>query len=91
MTAPAARREAAGVVIERHGLSERHACRLVGVSRSGYRAPPRPDRNAWLRVRLKELAEAPDSVRCATPVRLAASGGSCDQPQTGDPDTVRRA
>ncbi len=58
MSAPAARREAVGVAIERHGLSERHACRLVGLNRAGYRTPPRPDRNAWLRIRLKEFAEA---------------------------------
>jgi len=57
MSAPAARREAVGVAMERHGLSERHACRLVGLNRAGYRTPPRPDRNAWLRIRLKELAE----------------------------------
>lgn len=57
MSAPAARREAVGVAMERHGLSERHACQLVGMSRSGYRTPARPDRNAWLRIRLKELAE----------------------------------
>ncbi len=58
MSAPAVRREAVGDVIERHGLSQRHACRLVGLNRAGYRTPPRPDHNAWLRVRLKELAEA---------------------------------
>lgn len=40
-----------------HEISERRACALVGFSRSGYRAQPRPDRNADLRRRLRELAE----------------------------------
>jgi putative transposase len=57
MSAPAARREAVGVAMERRGISERYACQLVGMSRSGYRPPVRPDRNAWLRMWLKELAE----------------------------------
>ena len=39
-----------------HGLSQRHACRLLEVDRSTYRYEPRPDRNAQLRVALKEAA-----------------------------------
>ena len=42
MSAPAARREAVGVAMERHGLSERHACRLVGLNRG---APVKPARS----------------------------------------------
>jgi putative transposase len=42
--------------MEKHGLSERHACELNGLDRSSYRYEPEPDRNAQLRVRLTELA-----------------------------------
>jgi len=30
-------------MIERHDLSERRACRLVGLARDSYRHPPLPD------------------------------------------------
>ncbi len=30
-------------MIQDHQLSERHACRLVGLSRDSYRNPPQPD------------------------------------------------
>jgi transposase InsO family protein len=40
----------------RKGLSERRACRVVGISRSSRRYEPRPDRNAELKERLLELA-----------------------------------
>jgi putative transposase len=39
-----------------HGLSERTACKLLGVERSSYRYEPRPDRNAELRSELVKLA-----------------------------------
>ena len=39
-----------------HGLSERTACKLLGVERSSYRYEPRPDRNAELRSELLKLA-----------------------------------
>ena len=39
-----------------HGLSERTACKLLGVERSSYRYEPRPDRNAELRAELVKLA-----------------------------------
>jgi len=45
------------MTMTQHHYSERRACRLLGISRSGYRAPPPPDRNRELRVRLRELAE----------------------------------
>ena len=40
---PAARRQAVDRVMERHGMSQRRACRLVGLSRSmaQYRCKPR--------------------------------------------------
>jgi len=37
-------------------LSERTACKLLGVERSSYRYEPRPDRNAELREELVKLA-----------------------------------
>ena len=53
---PAARREAVMKVMERHGLSQRRACELVGLDRSTLRYRcRRPDESA-LRQRLRELA-----------------------------------
>lgn len=57
MVGPAARREVVGHLVSAHGLSERRACGLVQVGRSSVRYEPRPDRNVWLRERLRELAE----------------------------------
>jgi hypothetical protein len=37
-------------------ISERHACRLLGLGRSAHRYRARKDRDAGLRMRLKELA-----------------------------------
>jgi hypothetical protein len=37
-------------------LSERTACKLLGLERSSYRYEPRPDRNAELRSELLKLA-----------------------------------
>jgi putative transposase len=44
------------LVMAEHGLSQRHACRLLKVDRTTYRYEPRPDRNAKLRVALIEAA-----------------------------------
>jgi putative transposase len=54
---PAARRAAVGLLQERYGVSERRACRVVGISRSSRRYEPKPraDEPA-LRQRLRELA-----------------------------------
>jgi putative transposase len=43
-------------VIERHGLSQRHACRLVGLDRSTLRYQRKRPDDAVLRQRLRELA-----------------------------------
>ena len=40
---PQVRLEAIGQIIKRFDLSERRACRLVGLTRSSYRDPPVPD------------------------------------------------
>ena len=56
MVTPGAKREAVSHAREQHGLSERRACALVGVSRRVIRyEPTRPDDGA-LRRRLRELA-----------------------------------
>jgi putative transposase len=54
---PVARRAAVGLLQERYGVSERRACRVVGISRSSRRYEPKPraDEPA-LRQRLRELA-----------------------------------
>jgi putative transposase len=44
------------LVMAEHGLSQRHACKLLAVDRSTYRYEPRPDHNAKLRTALLELA-----------------------------------
>ena len=55
MTAVAAKRECVRQ-LQAKGLSERQACRLVGISTSVLRYQPRTDGNETLRERLKELA-----------------------------------
>src|SRR5690606_37000939 len=56
MVTPGARREAVAHAREHHGLSERRACKLVGVSRRVIRyRSSRPD-DGPLRKRLRELA-----------------------------------
>ena len=56
MVTPGAKRDAVAHARDHHGLSERRACKLVGVSRRVIRyEPTRPDDKA-LRQRLRELA-----------------------------------
>jgi hypothetical protein len=57
MVAPARLRAVAGYVMRQYALSERHACRLMEMARSTQRyRSRRAERDAGLRVRLKELA-----------------------------------
>ncbi|MEO5925702.1 MAG: hypothetical protein ABIR70_17920 [Bryobacteraceae bacterium] len=49
-------RQAVAFACQQHEVSERRACKLVGVERGSYRYEPRPDRNAELRKALVELA-----------------------------------
>ncbi len=51
-----ARRDVA-LAMEKHRVSERHACRLLGIDRASYRYEARPDHNAELRVALHEAAD----------------------------------
>ncbi|WP_446719652.1 IS3 family transposase [Hydrogenophaga sp. OTU3427] len=55
--APQARRDAIRQMIEQHHLSERHACRLVGLSRDSYRHPPQlSELNASLGEQIRQTA-----------------------------------
>lgn len=56
MVTPGAKREAVAHAREHHGLSERRACSLVGVSRRVIRYQPTRVDDAPLRARLRELA-----------------------------------
>ena len=49
-------RQAVGRVMERHGLSQRHACRLVGLDRSTLRYQHKRPDDATVRQRLRDLA-----------------------------------
>lgn len=51
------RRSAVNRLIERHGLSQRRACRLVGIDHSIWRYQSRRADDAALRQRLRELAQ----------------------------------
>jgi len=54
---PASRKPVVRYMIAHHGLSERAACRLAGVSRTGFRYVVKPSSDDVARERLKELAE----------------------------------
>jgi hypothetical protein len=49
-------REDVAFVSVQYQLSERTACKLLGVERSSYRYEPRPDRDMELRAALVKLA-----------------------------------
>lgn len=53
---PAGRKQAARHLIEQHRISERAACQLAGISRTGFRYQAKPKDDGALRARLKELA-----------------------------------
>jgi len=52
----ASRKQAASHMIQRHHLSERTACQLAGISRTGFRYHAKPKDDQALRTRLKSLA-----------------------------------
>ena len=56
MVTPGAKREAVAHAREHHGVSERRACALVGVSRRVIRYEPTRSDDGALRQRLRELA-----------------------------------
>lgn len=56
MVTPAAKREAVRFALKEFQFSERQACKIISLSRSTFQYKPLPDKNIWLRERLKELA-----------------------------------
>ena len=58
MVTPERRRRAVVVLVERFGVSERRACRVIGQHRSTQRRPPRPrpEGEDKLRARLRQIA-----------------------------------
>jgi hypothetical protein len=70
-------------------MSERDACRLMGLGRSTHCYRARQDGDAWLRMRLKELAAQPHAVRVSATDGDAGAGRDAGQSQAGVP-AVRR-
>src|SRR6056297_1205573 len=66
MVKPAARRRVVEFWVREGLLSQRHGCRLMGVSRSMVRYVPLPTNDADLRTRLKALAEQYPRYGCPT-------------------------
>ncbi len=62
MVKPARKKPIVARLVEHFQLSERAACRLVGLSRTGYRYRAKPQEDEALRQRMKVLAaEHPDT------------------------------
>jgi hypothetical protein len=70
---PAARRETVAHLQEHFTVSERCACRLVGVARSTVRYQPQPREDAKLIERLHLLARQPSVLACWAPVSARSS------------------
>src|SRR6266852_5753563 len=78
LLAPVGLRAAAGYVMGQYSMSERHACRLMGLMRSTHRYRPRkPDRDADLRARLKELAAKRMRFGYRRLTAMLVRGGTC--------------
>lgn len=56
MVAPAAKREAVAHLCGEHGVSQRRACRAIGVERTSIRYRHRRPDDSAVRLRLRELA-----------------------------------
>ena len=56
MVRPAERREAVDYLEDQYQVSERHSCRVLKMFRSAYRRQPTRDEQAFLRMRIKEIA-----------------------------------
>ena len=54
---PSARKQTVGFIRERHGCSERRACRVLSANRCTVRRPKPDDKDRALRLRMRELAE----------------------------------
>jgi putative transposase len=56
MVKPADRREAVSYLEERYEVSERRSCSILKIYRSAYKRPPTREEQAYLRMRIKEIA-----------------------------------
>jgi putative transposase len=56
MVRPADKREAVQYLQEHYSVSERHSCGVLRINRSAYRRQPTRDEQAFLRMRIKEIA-----------------------------------
>ena len=77
---PAARREAVAILVERHEMSERRACAVIGADRTSIRYRSRRPDDHDLRERLRALARTAP-VRLPAAARSAEAGGPCREPQ----------
>ena len=57
MVTPAARRDVVAFLREHHNLSERRACKIVRLCRSSFRYQAKPNNDAEIKGRLRQLAE----------------------------------
>lgn len=58
MVGAKAKRDVVSYVIDLHDYSLRRACRLIGLSLASFYYTKQPDKNLWLRQKLKDLAQA---------------------------------
>lgn len=56
MVRPAEKRDAVKYLQERYEVSERQSCLVMRVNRGAYRRQPTRDEQAFLRMRIKEIA-----------------------------------
>ena len=81
MVTPAARRKVVAHAVASHGMSERRACRLVGVDRSSHRYRSRRPDDAGLRDAYSRAGARASPVRLSAAVHPAAPGGRAVGPQ----------
>jgi transposase-like protein len=86
LVAPAGLRAAVSYVEAEYEMSERHACRLMGLGRSTHRyRARRAERDTALRTRLKELAAPAHAVRISPAHGDAGARRNVGQSQAGVP------
>ena len=79
---PAAKRQAVAHACAVHGVSERRACRILGVDRASMRYRSRRAGDADVRLRIRELAAQAASLRLPSLACVAEPGGLAHEPQT---------
>lgn len=76
--------------MEAHEMTERKACRLLGLAQSTKRYPRQGGKNDALRKRLRELAEKRPRVRLSAAAGVAGTGRLDREPQARAPALPRR-